>query len=364
MAQTRSALSPPPTSAFRKLRNSRTDALVLMEGAAVVIVGAGLAGASCASVLARALGAAAAGVRVLDKARRPGGRMATKEEDSGTWDYGAQFFTVRSEEFAAETASWHSAREWCRGFAEQGDGYPRWVGARGMNGLVADLWARLPVVPECSSRVEAISRNEAGRGFSVRLKSGDILAARHVVLTCPVPQSLALVARIAHTGPEPLRRVRYAKTLSVQLLVDGRARLRAPGGLQRPCNGVHFVASSSQKGICSIDERGLDAWTVHMDADFSEECFELSEKELEPRVVAALAPLAPAESIVKVQSVHRWRYAIPTVLHPERYLECAFEDSSTLVFCGDAFQESRVEGAFFSGAAAGRQIASRYRAAL
>jgi renalase len=328
----------------------------------VVIVGAGLAGASCALVLSRSLGAAAK-VRVLDKARRPGGRMATKHDDGRVWDTGAQFYTVRSEEFAAEAATWQ-AREWCRGFGEKGDGFPRWVGARGMNGLVADMWARLPYAPECSAKVEAVTRAGGHQGFSLKLAGGGSLSARHVVLTCPVPQALALVSTIAHPGLKPLELVRYAKTISLQVVVDERARLRDPGGLQKPCASVHFVASSSRKGICAIGERETDAWTVHMDPDFSEEHFGLSDDELKPKVIAALAAVVAVESIVQIQSIHRWRYAIPTVLHPEQSLECEFDDSSSLLFCGDAFQESRVEGAFRSGAAAGRRIASRYKAAL
>ena len=67
----------------------------------VAIVGAGLAGLSCAKSLA------AYGVRVtlFDKGRRPGGRLATRRvEVAGqvfSFDHGAQYLTARGPGFAA-----------------------------------------------------------------------------------------------------------------------------------------------------------------------------------------------------------------------------------------------------------------------
>ena len=69
----------------------------------VGLVGSGLAGLTAA----RALADAGLEVVVLDKGRRPGGRMATAELSEGARaDHGAQFFTVRSPVFAALVERW------------------------------------------------------------------------------------------------------------------------------------------------------------------------------------------------------------------------------------------------------------------
>ena len=47
-------------------------------------------------------------VVVLDKGRSPGGRLATRRIGEATLDHGAQFFTVRSDAFAARVDRWEA----------------------------------------------------------------------------------------------------------------------------------------------------------------------------------------------------------------------------------------------------------------
>ncbi|MCE3000724.1 MAG: FAD-dependent oxidoreductase, partial [Betaproteobacteria bacterium] len=63
----------------------------------VAVIGAGIAGISCA----RQLRDAGHAVRVFDKSRGIGGRMATRRGESGTFDHGAQYFTARELRFRA-----------------------------------------------------------------------------------------------------------------------------------------------------------------------------------------------------------------------------------------------------------------------
>jgi predicted NAD/FAD-dependent oxidoreductase len=87
----------------------------------VAIVGAGLAGL----VGARALSDDGADVVVLDKGVGPGGRLATRRIGDATLDHGAQFFTVRSDEFADLVQCWTDAgapiERWSNGFAQASD---------------------------------------------------------------------------------------------------------------------------------------------------------------------------------------------------------------------------------------------------
>ena len=105
------------------------------------MIGAGLSGL----VAARSL-ASDHDVVVFDKGRSVGGRLATRRIGSATFDHGAQFFTVRGERLRAQVDDWLErglARVWCHGFADREDGYPRYVGAGGMNSLAKDIAARL-----------------------------------------------------------------------------------------------------------------------------------------------------------------------------------------------------------------------------
>ncbi len=104
----------------------------------VVVVGAGLSGL----LAARTVAERGHTVIVLDKGVGPGGRLATRRIGAATLDHGAQFFTVRTDEFAALVHGWRSAavvREWCRGFGAE-DGYPRYAVRGGMNACWPSGW--------------------------------------------------------------------------------------------------------------------------------------------------------------------------------------------------------------------------------
>jgi len=72
----------------------------------ILIIGAGMAGLSCATVLAEA------GLRacVLDKGRGPGGRMAARRaeiaDETVSFDHGAQYFTAHDAGFQAAVTRW------------------------------------------------------------------------------------------------------------------------------------------------------------------------------------------------------------------------------------------------------------------
>ena len=67
----------------------------------IAIVGAGLAGMACA----KSLEAHGARVRLFEKSRRPGGRLATRRVEvegvTHAFDHGAQYLTARGAHFAA-----------------------------------------------------------------------------------------------------------------------------------------------------------------------------------------------------------------------------------------------------------------------
>ena len=69
------------------------------------VVGAGIAGLSCATLLQ----SAGFEVGVFDKSRGPSGRMSTRRGDDWQCDHGAQYFTARNPDFRAEVARWQHA---------------------------------------------------------------------------------------------------------------------------------------------------------------------------------------------------------------------------------------------------------------
>ena len=89
----------------------------------MVVVGAGIAGIACA----RELAAAGVAVRVLERARVVGGRMASRRLHGRPVDLGAAYFTVSDPGFAQVVRGWQAAglaRPWTDKLAVFEDGDP------------------------------------------------------------------------------------------------------------------------------------------------------------------------------------------------------------------------------------------------
>jgi NADPH-dependent 2,4-dienoyl-CoA reductase/sulfur reductase-like enzyme len=91
---------------IRATRNGTTHWSGMMNShPRFAVIGAGIAGLSCATVLQQA------GLRVslFDKSNGPAGRMSTRRGDGWQCDHGAQYFTARDPEFRAEVTRWVEA---------------------------------------------------------------------------------------------------------------------------------------------------------------------------------------------------------------------------------------------------------------
>lgn len=312
----------------------------------IVVVGAGISGL----LAARALHAEAHDVIVFDKGRSPGGRLATRRIGTATLDHGAQFFTVRTDAFAAMVGSWEFdglVVEWCRGFGPRPDGHPRYAVTGGMNALAKQLATGLDV--RCRSLVFAI-RPRPG-GWDVGLDDGTSVAADGVVLTCPLPQTGSLLISSGAAMPEALRRTEYDRTLALLAVLESPPAVPAPGGVQSPSPEVAFVADNQAKGISAAP-----AVTLHASADWSAAHWDGPPAETLADLQALLDPWLGRARVLEAQ-VKRWRFATPQAQwpHPCHVLE---DTDAPVVLAGDAFAGPRVEGAALSGLAAAAAMTS------
>jgi predicted NAD/FAD-dependent oxidoreductase len=341
----------------------------------VVVVGAGLAGLVAAGQVA----AAGLPVIVVEGAPVVGGRLATRslpqadragaDDDGGPSaraDLGAQFFTVRSDEFARlvdDLVAKGIVYEWCRGFNEE-DGYPRYAVRGGMSALADHLATQLPA-PAAEVRtgrlVEAVSAGGGGRGarsageparWRVAGRGWEVFA-RAVLLTAPVPESLALLE------PDPpaglfddemlagLRTITYHRVLAVAAELDRPSAIPPPGARQLGEGPFSFVADNVAKGLSR-----RPVVTLHAAHALSAERWDDDTDTLLADLLQQAGPwLGPAQ-VVQAQ-LERWRWSGPVTPWPDRYAEPA----PGLLLAGDAFGGPKVEGAFLSGLAAGTRHA-------
>jgi renalase len=322
-----------------------------------IVVGAGV----CGLVAASELQAAGWQVTVLEAGREVGGRMATRHVGGGTFDHGAQFFTVRSGRFNRLVAGWMEAgvvEEWSRGFADaegrhDPDGYPRYRGSEGMSSVPRHLARNLEV--RTGEQVAEVRLRDGV--WEARAESGTRQTAA-LLLTAPVPQSLALVRTGAFELPDEIRHalenIAYDPCLALMALLDGPACVPEPGGAQIKGEPLDWIGDNQRKGIS-----GAPAITVHAGPGWSREHFEADEAEITASLLSFAGEWLGTDLASKVlqTSISRWRYSWVTRPHPKPHL-LASEDPP-LLFAGDAFGGAKVEGAALSGLAAADRVLGR-----
>lgn len=326
----------------------------------VIIIGAGLAGLVAANALA------AHGHRsiVLDKGRSVGGRLATRRMKGlggvlARADHGAQFFTVRSPDFAELVHDWRRAgivREWCRGFSGGNDGYPRYCAEAGMNTIAKYLAASLDV--ECNVHLRSLAGVDGL--LSVATEDGRRWESDTVIVTAPVQQSLDLCANgwlpIPQDVEDALKLVTYASCLALLVSFEGSALLGEPGGLQLTPQDdpvFSFVADNQIKGISDVG-----ALTLHVNDSVSAERYDLDDNETRAHLLAEAQRFLGNATPIEVE-LKKWRYARPLIGHPDACVSVAPTEGTNLIFAGDAFGGAKVEGAALSGLAAAQSILER-----
>lgn len=311
-----------------------------------LIIGAGVSGL----LAARQMAASGLRVKVLEKSRGVGGRMATRREGEECFDQGAQFFTVREPAFQLLVDEWLEAGVATLWFGGEGtDLHPRYRGSPGMTAIGKHLAAGLAV--ERAARVVAIAR--ADEEWTARTDDGRTWTARSIVLSSPVPQSLQLLEAGGVMMDPDLRaglgRVRYDPCLALMVTFEeGTCRLEPPGWIRPGTGPILWLADNSLKGVSGS---GRPALTIHADPEFSRRHYQTDEAEVVRLLVTAARPWV--EGPVVFSRLHRWKFSQVAEGHPDRV---AVDRGRCLVFCGDGFGAPKIEGAALSGMAAGRSI--------
>lgn len=312
----------------------------------IVVVGAGLSGLMAANELVRT----GHSVVVFDKGRGVGGRLATRRIDDATLDHGAQFFTVRSDEFASHVQSWLAegiVHEWCRGFSDV-DGHPRYVGTKGMSFVAKHLARGIDV----QLNALVFSLTQRGDLFDVTLDDGSVHECDAVILTAPIPQSFSLMFSAGLDIPAELRSIDYDRTLGLLAVLDGPAHnIAFPGGMQFPDDVFSFIGDNTAKGVSAVP-----AVTFHANPAWSLAHFDDDLDTIHALLKEAASPWLGATKILNSQP-KKWRFATPQSTWPEPYW-CT--NDGRIVLAGDAFAGPKMEGAALSGLAAARSLIKLY----
>ncbi len=222
-----------------------------------------------------------------------------------------------------------------------------------MNSLAKDLAVDL----DCRLGQLVFACRPTEAGWEVVIDDGTVHEADAVVLTCPVPQSWALLVQAQLGVPEALFRRQYHRTIGLLTVLDGPSAVPEPGGVQfDPADTDEpfgFVADNMAKGISPVP-----AVTFHATQPWSLEHWDDDPELLRSLLLERARPWVGDASVVESQ-VKKWRFAGPLEPWPD---PCWVDEEHQLVLAGDLFAGPKVEGAYDSGLAAAAAVA-RFTAA-
>ncbi len=321
--------------------------------ARVAVVGAGVAGVSCARQLADAGHA----VQLFDKSRGVGGRLATRQVEwvdehggprEAAFDHGAPGFTARSADFAAfvgaaQRAGWLAP--WAPVLApsshEALDALTRWVPVPDMPSLCRRLLGDLPL--HLSSPVEALWHG--ADGWQLACAGGRIVEGFDQLVLALPPQQVATLLH-PHRA-DWAQQARALSMLSCWTLMGVAESAEAVAWEQAlPTRGpLSSITRNESKPGRAGAPRGVH-WVAHATADWSQTHLETPAAEVQALLQAALADALGQALSWNIARVHRWRYAcVPRAIAtvPGR---CWWDASLGLGVCGDALGGAGVEGAW------------------
>ncbi len=322
----------------------------------VAVIGAGIAGATCA----RALADDGWSVALFDKSRGVGGRMATRrvEIDGANgakhtvrFDHGAPGFDATSPEFASfiELAAKNDLlTQWTPRAEKNGaaDKSLMWVPFPDMPSICRALTTDLPVRTNCT--IDAL-RPDAGGWM---LESAGVALANgfsHVVVAIPAPQASNLLR-----SQKSLIAAHSANMLMLpcwtMMAVTNEPSPSVNWEIAHPTASplAQIIRNDAKPGRERID--GLAQWVIHATSEWSQAHLELSPSEALSALQSAFADWLGGSLTFHYAGAHRWRYASPATSTPltEPFL---WDDSLRIGICGDALGGNGVEDAWRSARA-------------
>ncbi len=336
----------------------------------VGIIGAGIAGLSCAKTLAQA----GYIVEVFDKGRNLSGRMATRRNDFSEFDHGAQYFTTTDPDFKKEAAGWIGvgvAQLWSPRISVLGDPGPvkattshakrfaNWMSAniaqlRSPNTTNVERFVGVPKMTtpaalmarglsvNLNTTIESVFiRPQSYPRWSLKSKENGVIKSSFniVIAAIPAPQAVELFKEVSPVLTTIAQGVKMSGSWAVMLNFNEKIDLKFDAAFVNK-GPLRWIARNSSK-----PERGShEAWVLHATSEWSESHIDASAEEAAQLLIKEF--LALGGSLPDQYQAHLWRYAEAT---PPLDMTFAWDKENNLGMCADWLNQGKVEGAWLSG---------------
>lgn len=328
----------------------------------IAIIGAGLAGLTCA----RQLQQQGNSVMLYEKSRGVGGRMSTRQTELGGFDDGAQYFTATTAAFKQEVARWRKAG-WVASWngklvtLEKGiagtsaesaaslKSKQRLVAVPGMGVLCQQLAQPLQVRTEHPvKRIEPYGNQWL---LSVQSETVPINASAGpfdaVIVAVPADQAVPLLEPIPAFASQA-QQVRLAPCWALMLGFQDSLALAYDGAWVQGSR-LAWIAHDASKP----QRRPGEHWVGHASHQWSIEHLEDDPERAKEKLLKAFQEATGKQVQPVYAAVHRWRHAHATQPLTDA---CLWNAKLRIGACGDWFGAGlegggRIENAYLSGLA-------------
>ncbi len=329
----------------------------------IAIIGAGIAGLSCA----RALADENHDVVVYEASPGPGGRIASHSFDADpadpiTADHGARAFSARFARFTREAERWTAmgvAARWMPRLASINEagtpvvrtgGPARFVGTPTMDAPIRVLADELAGRVAFRYHTPVLSVHHTSGVWVVTDKAGNTETFDAVATAVPAPQAVGLLTEVAHLHTAAAR-VPMSPCWSLAVRFDHRLPLgfdaaRVNLGGRHPSAGVlDWIDRESSKPARTDDE----VWVLHSSGQFGREHIHTDPDEAGDLMLDAFFAATGVDAVQPAARHARlWKAAFPLAPLCDG---CLYDESLRIGACGDWCMGARVEGAYLSGLA-------------
>ena len=331
----------------------------------VAIIGAGIAGLSCATALQNA----GYKVTIFEKSRGVSGRVSTRVRENWQCDQGAQYFTARDPLFNVEIQRWLAANvaqlwepelkvfdgiTFSPKLNDNESNNLRYVGYPRNHSPAKWLAESLNVVTETTITNIDKSANQwqlTSKEYGVNPETFDC-----VILSIPAPQAAIVLkdsgSRLASLSGAVLMRPCFA------LMVHFKQRINCQFDALFINSGLLSWAArdSSKPGRVKQSSNETDTWLLHASSHWSAANVDVSKELVSQLMLAEFMRILECDSNLAASELsevrpdeydlHRWLYA-----DCERYLTDVyqFDAAYNIGLCGDWLNGGKVQGAWLSG---------------
>ena len=337
----------------------------------IAVIGAGIAGATCAGTLAEAGHV----VTVFDKSGGPGGRMATrriawhgpdKASHDVRIDHGAQYFTARSAAFRSVVQQgmqegWIARWDFRLKGAEPST-TERYVAVPGMPSFAAALMADTEV--RFNTTVTALSRE--GLRWTLHAEAATVEGTFDaVIVAIPPMQAAPLVADYVPAWHRTLSSIRMLPCWTLLAVTDAVEWPYDAVRIRDPENPLTWIARNEFKPrrLDPGSGYGYAWWTAQTRPQWTLDHISVARDDVRKVLETSLARALdrdPGDLRIHHSVAHRWLYSLAAA-NPQVGAELAWWDVQTrLGVCGDGLGGIGVERAFLSGLSAAQQMLTGY----